>query len=290
MNVYEVVTARILDSLAAGCVPWRKPWRVRTPRNLVSGREYRGINVLLLQSAPRSSEWWLTFKQARDLGGTVRGGERGCPVVYYRVHDDQDAEEQSEKERRRFVLRYYTVFSTEQCEGITAPPSVAAPAFDPIDACERIVSGYAKGPRIEHGGDVACYVPSLDLVRMPPRAAFTSPPEYYSCLFHELTHSSGASHRLARKGVVEGARFASHAYSAEELVAEIGAAFLCAEGGISPKTIENAAAYVAHWSAKLRDNPRWIIDASSAAARAADLILGRVHQRPSNGDAPQQAA
>jgi len=286
-NVYQIVTERILGCMDRGVVPWRKGWHARSPRNMVSGREYRGVNVLLLQAAPYQSEWWLTFKQARDLGGTVRRGEHGCPVVYFKSHDDENAAER-EQDRRRFVARYFTVFSVEQCEGICAPPSVAPAPFDPIAACEQIVSGYRNPPTIYHGGNVACYVPSRDAIHIPSHAAFAAPTEYYSTLFHEIVHSSGAAHRLARKGVVDGARFASHTYSAEELVAEIGAAFLCAEGGIAPATLENSAAYVDHWSRALRSNPRWLVEASGQAAKSADFVLGRASS--SNEQTPQQAA
>lgn len=294
MNVYQIVTERILDCMARGVVPWRKGWHTSTPRNVVSGREYRGVNVLLLQASSHESEWWLTFKQARELGGSVKRGEHGCPVVYFKAYpsgsaerNDDDAGE-TEGDRRRFVLRYFTVFSVEQCEGIAVPSCPARAPFDPVEACERIVSGYANPPSIEHGGDVACYVPSQDRVQLPQRQAFDSPASYYATAFHELIHSTGAAHRLARKGVVDGARFASHAYSAEELVAEVGAAFLCADGGISPKTIDSSAAYIAHWSQALRRDPRWIVEASGHAARAADLVLGRVSQ--ANPKTSQQAA
>jgi antirestriction protein ArdC len=269
-------------------VPWKKSWHTVAPKNVTSGKEYRGVNVLLLQTAPYESGWWLTFKQAQELGGTVRRGERATPVVYYRAYGDECTEDTSETPRRRFVLRYYSLFAVEQCEGIAAPPSPARAPFDPIEVCERIVSGYPSPPSIEHGGDVACYVPSLDLVKMPRRESFTSPPEYYSTILHELVHSSGAAHRLARKGIVDHARFASHAYSIEELVAEVGAAFLCAHGAVAPKTIGNSAAYIAHWSRSLRSNERWLVEASSQAARAADLILGRAAQ--TSAAVPQQAA
>jgi antirestriction protein ArdC len=110
---------------------------------------------------------------------------------------------------------------------------------------------------------------------MPAREAFNSVPEYYSTLFHELTHSTGAAHRLARKGVVDPIRFSSHDYSFEELVAECGAAFLCANAGIDNRTLDNSAAYIASWGRKLRSEPRWIVEAAGQAAKAADLILGK---------------
>ena len=289
MNVYQVITDRILQSLSQGVVPWRKPWVTATPKNLVSRKEYRGINVLLLGASSFESSYWLTFNQARSLGGTVKKGERGTPVVFWKpiegrsgsASHDQDGEERD----RRFILRYFTVFNVAQCEGIQAPAVASRPAFDPIEECERLARGFANGPRVEHGGSGACYLPALDLVRMPRGEAFSSSPEYYSTLFHELVHSTGAAHRLARKGVVDRTGFASHAYSQEELVAECGAAFLCAEAGISTATLDNSAAYIASWGTKLRSEPRWIVQAAGQAAKAADLILGRNMRVEANTEA-----
>jgi antirestriction protein ArdC len=275
MNVYQVITDRILSSLSNGVVPWRCPWHTEPPKNLISGKDYRGVNVLLLQASPFESPYWLTFNQARDLGGTVKKGERGTPVVYFKVYGDDDAKAQSEQERRRFVLRYYTVFNVAQTEGIEAPASPSRPAFNPIQECERVVSAYRDPPRIEHGGGQACYLPSRDRVQMPARESFNSVPEYYSTLFHELTHSTGAAHRLARKGVVDPIRFSSHDYSFEELVAECGAAFLCGHAGISAQVIDNSASYISCWARKLRSEPRWIVEAAGQAAKAADLILDK---------------
>jgi antirestriction protein ArdC len=288
MNVYEIITDRILESLKSGTVPWRCPWKIEAPKNVVSGREYRGVNVLLLQTSPHPSPWWVTFNQAKDLGGAVKKGQRGTPVVYFKSYGDDEGDGQTEQERRRFVLRYFTVFNLAQTEGIAIPPAASPAPFDPIEACERIVSGYRAPPSIEHGGGSACYLPSQDRIRMPSRESFASSPEYYSTIFHELTHSSGAAHRLARKGVVDPIRFASHDYSLEELIAECGSAFLAAQAGIANRTLENSAAYIASWAKRLQSEPRWIVEASGAAAKAADLILGR--QPQSNADTPQRAA
>jgi antirestriction protein ArdC len=272
MNVYQVITDRILSSLSSGVVPWRCPWRTENPKNLVSGKDYRGVNVLLLRASPFESPYWLTFNQAKNLGGSVKKGERGAPVIFWKISKDENDRGDVEKS---FVLRYYTVFNVAQVEGIAAPSPAAPKAFNPIEECERVVRAFRDPPRIEHGGGSACYVPSLDRVQLPPRPAFSSVPEYYSTLFHELVHSTGAAHRLARKGVVDAIRFSSHDYSFEELVAECGAAFLCGHAGISAQVIDNSAAYIASWARKLRAEPRWIVEAAGQAAKAADLILGK---------------
>jgi antirestriction protein ArdC len=285
MNVYQVITDRILTSLASGVVPWRCPWRTEAPRNLISRKDYRGVNVLLLQASPFPSPYWLTFNQAKSLGGSVKKGERGTPVIFWKISENRDDRGSIEK---RFVLRYYTVFNAGQTEGIEVPALAAPKAFDPIEECENVVRAFRDPPRIEHGGGSASYLPSLDRVQMPPRSAFHSVPEYYSTLFHELTHSTGAAHRLARKGVVDPIRFSSHDYSFEELVAECGSAFLCGQAGISAQVIDNSAAYISSWARRLRAEPRWIVEAAGQAAKAADLILGKASK--SNEDATAQAA
>jgi antirestriction protein ArdC len=290
MNVYEIITSRILDSLKSGVVPWRCPWSVETPRNLVSGREYRGVNVLLLQSAAFSSPHWLTFKQAKDVGGSVKRGERGCPVVFWKIYDKADRASADGERDRRFLLRYYTVFNIAQTEGIEAPALRARSAFDPIGACEAIVAGYPDPPTIVHGGGRACYSPALDRVQMPGRESFGAPAEYYSTLFHELTHSTGAASRLERKGVTDPIRFASHDYAFEELVAECGSAFLAAQAGISVATLDNSAAYVASWAKKVKSEPRWIVEAAAQAAKAADWILGRGAQESESAEVEQGVA
>jgi antirestriction protein ArdC len=271
MNVYEVITSRILESLQQGVVPWRKPWSSDLPRNLVSGREYRGVNVLLLQSASFTSPYWMTYRQAQALGGTVKRGERGCPIVFWKVSQRDETDGTTGK---GFILRYFTVFNAAQTEGIEVPAPPERRAFDANTECDRLVASYANPPEIQHGGARACYFPSSDLIQMPEKEQFASTADYYSTLFHELTHSTGAQHRLGRKGVVNGASYSNHSYAFEELVAECGSAFLAAHAGISPATLENSAAYIASWVKRLRSEPRWIVEAASQAAKAVDLILG----------------
>lgn len=273
MNVYQIVTERILEALAKGVVPWRKPWRTETPKNLISGRDYRGVNIFLLSAQPFESPYWLTFKQAKELGGTVRRGERGTPIVFWKITEDEDS---NGKVSKGFLLRYFTVFNVAQTEGIEAPPTAERSAFNPIEACEKVVASYKDPPSILQMGQQAAYLPSLDRIWIPKPEQFTSPEEYYSTLFHELAHSTGAPHRLNRKGVADPSRFASHTYSFEELVAECTSAFLATHAGIAPATLANSAAYIASWASKLKSEPRWIVDASAQAAKAADLILGKI--------------
>jgi antirestriction protein ArdC len=198
-QVYKLVTDRILALLQQGVVPWKKPWKTTgslvPPSNLVSRRPYRGINVFLLIAQGYGSPFWLTFKQAQQRGGHVRRGEHGTPIVFWRIDEEtsDDEGEQSRSEPRRILLRYYTVFNVEQCEGIEITGSSAAeegPAFDPIAACEAVYTNMANRPQLRHGGERAFYRRSDDLVQLPKPGSFTRPEHYYSTQLHELGHSA----------------------------------------------------------------------------------------------------
>lgn len=274
-DTYALVTSRIIEQLEQGVVPWRKPWSGGLlPQNLASGHEYRGINVFVLGCcAPYASPYWLTFKQARELGGSVKKDEKGWPIVFWSWKE----REQSDGTVERYgFLRRYTVFNAEaQCEGIDTPEVCPEdPLWDSIEAAEEIVRGYEGGPRIEHNGYGAAYNPPADTVRMPERRSFGAPADYFSTLFHELGHSTGHASRLARPGITKPTNFASHAYSKEELVAEMTAAFLCGEAGIVQDTLDNSAAYIATWLDRLRNDKRLVIQAAAKAQKGADLILG----------------
>jgi antirestriction protein ArdC len=277
-SVYEIVTDRIVKQLEQGVVPWRRPWGGPDgqPRNAISRKPYRGCNVFLLASASYDSPAWLTYRQADTAGGHVRKGERGWPVVFWNIKEGVD--KQTGEPRKLFILRYYTVFNVEQCDGL--PSNLAgtpAPRLDfrPLDECERIVAGLPSDHApIRHVGNQACYVPTLDEVRMPTADRFDSAEAYYSVLFHELTHSTGHASRLNRNGIADVAPFGSPTYSREELVAEMGAAFLCGQAGIdAPALVEQQAAYVGSWLRKLRGDVRLVVEAAAAAQRAADWLL-----------------
>src|SRR4051812_13516005 len=223
MTVYEIITERITDQLDRGVVPWRKPWDVGQPQNLLTRKPYRGVNVFVLQSLGFSSPYFLTARQITSLEGYIRAGSRGAPVLYwkwFRKEKDANIEDQDERSGAP-LLRYYTVFNLTQIEGVPAPADVQRPAFAPIDACERVAAQMPNPPTIEHGGSQALYQPSRDLVRMPPRDSFKTPAAYYATLLHELTHATGHASRLNRKGITDGLMFGSHEYSREELIAEM---------------------------------------------------------------------
>lgn len=279
IDAYQIMTDRICSLLEQGEIPWRRPWRDnggRMPMNLKSRKEYRGINPLLLACAGYESPYWLTYKQATELGGQVRKGEHGFPVVFWKWLDGKDSD--TGESKRIPLLRYYTVFNTAQCDGLgDKVPNVASEpiAFTPIERCESVVAGYQGAPTIHVGTDRAFYRPSTDSVHMPPATAFVNAESYYSVLFHELGHSTGHASRLKRDGICDPVMFGSHDYSKEELVAEMTAAFLSGHCAIDGATVENSAAYVQSWLRKLRDDKRLLVSAAAQAQRAADLILGK---------------
>jgi antirestriction protein ArdC len=280
VNVYQAVTDKIVEALEHGVAPWRRPWTAAAPMNLMSQRAYRGINTLILGTTGYASPYWLTYRQAEEIGGHVRRGEHGSTIRFWKLleresqaRDDQDAGRETVP-----LLRTYTVFNLEQCDGIKLRRELTHPprTVQPIAACEAVVAGLPAGhARILRGGDVAYYAPSIDEVRVPLQAAFSSDEEYYSTLFHELTHSTGHESRLGRESVVDRARFASHAYSREELIAEMGAAFLCGETGIAPATLDNSAAYLQSWIRVLKGDARLLVQAAGAAQKAVDWLRGR---------------
>lgn len=287
MDVYRIVTEKIINLLEQGVVPWRRPWTsTGLPRNLVSKKPHRGINHFLLSASKYVSPFWLTMRQANQVGGHVRRGEESSIVVFWKVEDlkqsseNLDTEESNDKDRRRFLLRYYRVFNLEQCELPQAVldklPKVDTQEHTPISACAEIVGCMPNAPEIQHGGSKAFYSALNDRVTLPPPELFTSAEEYYATGFHELIHSTGHQKRLARASILEAAPFGSRTYSVEELVAEMGAAYLCAESGISPAVIENQAAYVSGWLKKLRDDRKLVVRAAAHAQHAADYVLGKV--------------
>lgn len=287
-DVYERVTAQIIERLEAGVVPWHRPWRdaAALPRSMATGKVYRGINVWILGAQFRSSAWWGTYRQISTLGGQVRKGERGSTVMFWKPlaceHGDAAGKCAIDGcHGRRLIARAFTVFNAEQADDLPerfyATPEIER-VHEPLDAAETIVSGYVGktngGPTLDFHGARACYSPTGDYVAMPKPEAFDSGDEFYSTLFHELTHSTGHKSRLARKDLLDSHRFGDPSYSREELTAEMGAAFLSAIVGIEQATIENSAAYLDNWLAALRGDHKLIVDAASAAQRAVALIVG----------------
>ena len=288
MDVYGIVTEKIVNLLESGIVPWRRPWTsTGLPRNLITKKPYRGINYFLLSASKFVSPFWLTMRQANELGGSIRKGEESTIVTFWKIDDakqneteELDVEPKDEKNRRRFVLRFYRVWNLEQCilpqAVLDKLPKMETHQHDPIEAVEKIIAGMPNPPEIVRAGSKAYYSPITDRITLPPRELFESAAEDAATTLHELSHSTGHERRLAREGITEVAPFGSAVYSREELVAELSAAFLCAEAGISNAVIHNQAAYVAGWLKKLRDDRRLLIHAAAQAQKAADYVLNRI--------------
>lgn len=274
-RVYDQITERIIALLTQGTVPWHKPWKARTglPRNFVTKKPYRGINVFLLLAMSYESPFWLTFRQALQLGGSVRKGEKSCPVVFWKQTTFEDKESREPQIIR--LLRYYHVFNVAQCDGIKM---TTAPTETPVNGVirpEEIVAQMPQRPEIKHGMSRAFYLPREDCVGLPMRERFEQAEGYYATLFHELVHATGHESRLNRATISEKAGFGSNPYCKEELIAEMGAAFLCGHAEIVERTIDNSAAYLHGWLEQLRNDRTLIVQAAAQAQKAADFILGQ---------------
>jgi antirestriction protein ArdC len=285
VNNYERITAAIQTALAGDLPAWRRPWRTlraagasAIPQNAVTGHSYRGINTCLLWIRQDADMRYLTYRQAVELGGHVRKGEHGTQIVFWQKRQYKTRDECGEEELRdSLLLKVYTVFNLSQCEDVRLPGASKDPA--PLTPPPVMTEVYSKvGATVDHGGDFACFVPSHDKVIMPRPEAFTSPDAYSATALHELTHWTGHLSRLAREF---GRRFGDQAYAAEELVAEIGSAFLCASLCVDC-ALEHHASYLDHWRKLLRSDPRAIITAASKAQSAADYLLARI--QPTQAD------
>lgn len=278
-KIYEMVTDKICELLEKGEIPWHKPWKGsgKEPQNMVSKKPYRGINSFIL-SCLGSTPYWLSYKQCQEKGGNVRKGERGTPVIFWKWLEVDDKE--SGEKKRIPLLRYYTVFNASQCDGITIPDPEDDKQidFEPLEHCEKVVESMPKRPTIRHDEQRAFYRPSTDHVNMPRPDTFSKEEFYYNVLFHELGHSTGHESRLGRKQAGEWSRFGDNAYSQEELVAEMTAAFLSAHCAIEMQTIENSAAYIKSWLKVLRNNKKLLISAAGQAQKASDFILGKTFE------------
>ena len=278
-DLYAEVTDRILAALESGVRPWVCPWQESTaiPSNLATGKPYRGINILMLLIEAAACHYadsrWLTFKQANELGARIRKGEHGTVIVFYRLREiDDDANEGTDNEstakRRIPMLKSYRVFNASQLESL--PDRFSLPqtkAWQPVDEAQKLLN--VSGAVINHGGNRAFYHPGTDTIQLPPTAAFGQPADYYATALHELCHWTGHPRRLNR---VLGQRHDIEAYAYEELVAEMGAAFLCAYCGL-PALLEHAS-YIDAWLDALRRDKRLIFVAAGAAQKAADYALG----------------
>ena len=277
-DLYQEVTDKIIAKLETGVTPWIKPWNCASPNggmpyNIISGKTYRGINIPLLYCNEYALTGWLTFKQARDVGAHVKAGEHGSMIVFYKPFavKDKNAKPDADgntKERIIPLLRSFTVFNVDQVQGL---PEKYLPKLDERTQIERQTQAEALLSKavVKHGGDRAFFTPSHDFIQLPVPESFIDAPSYYATGLHELTHWTGHVSRLARE---YGKRFGDQAYAREELVAEMGAAYLCAHCGIAGKL--QHAEYIQSWLTILKDDKRAVLVAASAAQKAADHVTG----------------
>ena len=284
-SLYDEITDKIIAELEAGRVPWVQPWgtaavkaTLAMPKNAATSRQYGGINILILWGSVIENEFtdqsWLTFRQALTLGGHVRKGERGTSVVYadrfVPAEEKRRARETGEEAQAVPFLKRFTVFNTDQCDGL--PADIATTAPPPLPGMiEPTVETLIKATGVDFriGGNRAFYAPTEDYVQVPPPAAYFEPINWHRTALHELSHASGHKLRLNRD--LSGS-YGTKKYAFEELIAELGAAFSCASLGIVP-TVRHAD-YIGAWLEVLREDNRAIVRAASQATKAADYLLG----------------
>lgn len=288
-DVYATVTGRIVAALE-DAQKWQRPWTTAfapsdggalvRPINAISQRAYQGVNVPLLWSARRSSPQWATYKQWQSIEAQVRKGEKASLIVFWKrletvSGDTQEDSESTNESRARWVARAYSVFNAEQVDGFGEAPAIPVPTFDPIAQAEDFVA--KSGAVIRHGGDKAFYSSHHDFIQMPQRGQFvgsatsTAVEAYYGTMLHELTHWSGHRSRCNRQ---LGNRFGSEAYAAEELIAELGAAFLCADLLLHHEPRADHACYIANWLSVLKNDKRAVFTAASKAEQAVRFLSG----------------
>ena len=280
MNIYADVTDRILKKLDEGIVPWRKTWATGIPRSLSSRREYRGLNIVMLGAAGYVSPYWVTFREALRLGGNVRKGEKATPVIYWHWRTPEDLAQLQQKTGKKdfapCVPFISSVFNLEQVEGIAPPEDdMGTDGHRRLELAEKLLEVMPDKPTVFHSTQCEpSYNFREDRVALPHLSQFENADEFYATYFHELCHSTAHQKRLNRVAEREGD--AIERYSFEELVAEFGAAFLCAFSGINNAGTEAlAVSYIHGWAQALRNDQGLVLRAASAAQRAADYIRGK---------------
>lgn len=280
-NIYDTVTNTIIEAIEQGAGRWQMPWTAKAihlPKNASTGAYYNGINIITLWATSHlkgfGSDEWGTFKQWKALGGAVRKGEKAAHIVFYKEFDVEPADEQDSGKRR--VARGYAVFNRDQVDGLEVQEEVSPCETSLVDRIPEL-EAYIANTRVDirHGGRSAFYHTGEDYIALPERVSFrdtehsTATENYYSAVLHELTHWTGAEHRLNRE---TGIKFGDSLYAFEELVAELGAAFLCARLGITPETRPDHSQYIAHWLQAMKADNKAIFKAAKFAQQAVDLI------------------
>lgn len=298
-DTYQEITNAVIEQLEKGVIPWKKPWKQSSsdgsfiPMNASTDNNYKGWNIFWLNMHAQingySSSRYITFKQAIDLKGNVKKGEKGTQIVKWVPLTGKDKTEAPVSEMApkagdlksgyaKGILKVHTVFNIDQCEGLNFPALIVLEKSElqKNEACERIIEEMPNRPNLTTGENLAYYRPSTDTVNMPVMNTFLSPEGYYSTFFHELGHSTGAEKRLNRKELVESDGFGKTNYAKEELTAELTAAFLSGYTGIGQMIIDNTASYIQNWLDALKNDKTLLISAASRAEKAANFILGNL--------------
>ncbi len=279
-DVYVKLTESFINLLNMGIIPWERPWTPQNaPANLISKKNYRGSNVWFLNAMQEikgyKSRWWVSYKQAQELGGNVKKGEKSSMIVYWKF-SKYEKEVKGEMQTKTVpFLKFSLVFNIDQCENIPADkiPAKVENEIGSVTALDEILENWTTKPEVKFGGDRACYSPMTDKISMPEAKSFKDTALYYKTLTHEFGHATGAKNRLSREGVANFNFFGSHEYAKEELVAEMFASFMLGIAGIESDTHKNSVAYIQNWVAKLKNDPKMIMQASSEAQKAVDYVL-----------------
>jgi antirestriction protein ArdC len=292
ISLYEEVTNRIIAMIEKGVTPWRKTWSTYgLARNYISGRQYTGINYLLMNNTRHSIPYFLTFNQVKELGGKLKKASEGSLVIYFKIFykDSKDNTLTGEEANTRRLkgeeikvlrfIRYYNVFCVSDVEGVDLDLNRFNEAKltdnERIERCEQIIRNMPNPPILKQiDANRAYYHSALDYINLPDIKQFEISEHYYATYFHELTHATGHSSRLARAEVMDFSGFGSKPYSKEELVAEMGASFLSYYSQIDYESVyENSASYLTGWLKVLKQDPRFIFKVSADAQKAVDYIL-----------------
>lgn len=286
-DLYQVITDKVVAALEGGLIPWVRPWEASgeygseaLPYNGTTGKNYSGVNTIMLGCSFYATNAWLTYKQATALGGTVKKGEKGSMVVYWKRLVKKDAQG---NDKASFLLRYYTVFNVDQCECIDLA-KVKRPKVGARNETTATAIAASLGANVQYGGNGACFIPMLDTIQMPMQDTFASTEAHDATLYHELTHWTAPKSRLDRD--LSG-RYGTESYAFEELVAELGSAFLCARAGI--EQVSQSAAYIQSWLKVLKGDKTAIYKASKLAQQAADFIMPEVLTDEENCDLEEAA-
>lgn len=280
-KVTQIITDQIIAKLESGVLPWKKPFEggagLGEHKNGSTGKHYRGINALITGMSGYASPNWFTFNDIKNQGRKLKKGEKGTRVMLWKFIDESE----SEDGRKISFKKYYVIFNEAQLEGYKPESALEEITkgldFCPIEAAEQIKDNWTCRPPIKHSEvrKSAFYDKIDDFINMPPKESFFSVEEYYSTLFHEMTHATGHKDRLNRDTLEKISRFGDHNYSKEELIAELGSAFLCAKAGISADVIDNQASYINGWLNVIKAQPSLIIHAAQKAQKAVDHIIGK---------------